>query len=45
MPKIKDLRIKAPPQQVMQAIVKGGVVRKPKNRRLIPIIGLHRYNG
>ena len=31
MPKITDLRIKATPQQVMQAIVKGGgVKRKPK---------------
>ena len=30
MPKIKDRRIKATPQQVMHAIVKGGGVRKPK---------------
>ena len=31
MPKIKDLRIKATPQQVMLAIVRGGDVKpKPK---------------
>ena len=31
MPKITDLRIKATPEQVRQAIVKGGgVKRKPK---------------
>ncbi len=30
MPKTKDLRIKATPDQVALAIVKGGGVRKPK---------------
>ena len=30
MPKIKDLRIKATPEQVMQAIMRGGGMKKPK---------------